>query len=234
MSRINYTQIENLVVKFRSMVGLSSYEPVHVKTVLLKLGIIAKYRPLSDKTFGLSLKTPDDRFKFILINSNSRRGRQHFTIAHELYHLYYDPNPQPHICDGEERDKSEMEANTFASILLMPQEGVINLIPDEELRSQKLKVGTVLRLEQFFSVSHEAMVNRLRTLKLISESQRKELLDMTITDVASVYGFDLSLYRKGNENLLLGDYGEKLRELYNRQIISEGHYWELHKLIYND
>ena len=47
-------------------------------------------------------------------------------------------------------------------------------------------------------------------------------------------GFDLSLYRKGNENLLLGDYGEKLRELYNRQIISEGHYWELHKLIYND
>ena len=173
MSRINYTLIENLVVKFRAMVGLSSYEPVHVKTVLLKLGIIAKYRPLSDKTYGLSLKTPDNRFKFILINSNSRRGRQHFTIAHELYHLYYDSNPQPHICDGEERDKSEIEANTFASILLMPQEGVINLIPDEELRSQKLKVGTVLRLEQFFSVSHEAMVNRLRTLKLISERKIK-------------------------------------------------------------
>ena len=233
MSRINLTIIEHLAIKFRSMAGLGSDEPIHIKTLLLKLGIITKYRPLSDKTYGLSLKTHNDKFKFILVNSNSRRGRQHFTIAHELYHLYFDPNPQPHICNGMDRDKSEMEANAFASILLMPQEGILKSISDEELKLQSLKLSTILKLEQLFSVSHEAMVNRLRALKLISEEQRQELLDISITEAAKAYGFDLSLYQKGNENLLLGDYGEKLRELYDRQIISEGHYRELHKLIYN-
>ena len=179
------------------------------------------------------MKTADNRFKFILVNSNSRRGRQHFTIAHELYHLFYDPNPKPHICNGAERDKSEMEANAFASVLLMPQEGILKSISDEELIANRLKISTVLKLEQLFSVSHEAMVNRLKILKLISDKQRQELLDISIIEAAKAYGFDLSIYQKGNENLLLGNYGENLRELYDKQIISEGHYRELYKLIYN-
>jgi len=233
MSRINLTSMENLATKFRTMIGIGANEPIHIKTLLLKLGIITKYRPLSDKIYGLSMKTADNRFKFILVNSNSRRGRQHFTIAHELYHLFYDPNPKPHICNGAERDKSEMEANAFASVLLMPQEGILKSISDEELIANRLKISTVLKLEQLFSVSHEAMVNRLKILKLISDKQRQELLDISIIEAAKAYGFDLSIYQKGNENLLLGNYGENLRELYDKQIISEGHYRELYKLIYN-
>lgn len=27
----------------------------------------------------------------------STRGRQHFTICHEFYHLFYDENPTPHL-----------------------------------------------------------------------------------------------------------------------------------------
>lgn len=232
MSRFN-ERIENLAVKFRIMAGLGENEPVHIKTILIKLGIITKYRPLSDNTFGLSLKTFDSKFRFILVNSNTRRGRQHFTIAHELYHLFYDPAPQPHICDGLERDKAEKDANMFASALLMPKGGIINLIPDDELKAKKLKMGTILRLEQIFSVSHEAMSYRLKALDLITESQLQDLLNVSIIEEAKAYGYDLSLYETGNENLLLGDYGEKLRELYERGKISEGHYMELYKLIYN-
>ena len=232
MSRFN-ERIENLAVKFRIMAGLGENEPVHIKTILIKLGIITKYRPLSDNTFGLSLKTFDSKFRFILVNSNTRRGRQHFTIAHELYHLFYDPAPQPHICDGLERDKAEKDANMFASALLMPKGGIINLIPDDELKAKKLKMGTILRLEQIFSVSHEAMSYRLKALGLITESQLQDLLNVSIIEEAKAYGYDRSLYETGNENLLLGDYGEKLRELYERGKISEGHYMELYKLIYN-
>lgn len=232
MSRFN-ERIENLAVKFRIMAGLGENEPVHIKTILIKLDIITKYRPLSDNTFGLSLKTFDSKFRFILVNSNTRRGRQHFTIAHELYHLFYDPAPQPHICDGLERDKAEKDANMFASALLMPKGGIINLIPDDELKAKKLKMGTILRLEQIFSVSHEAMSYRLKALGLITESQLQDLLNVSIIEEAKAYGYDLSLYETGNENLLLGDYGEKLRELYERGKISEGHYMELYKLIYN-
>ncbi|MBQ9356342.1 MAG: ImmA/IrrE family metallo-endopeptidase [Prevotella sp.] len=234
MSRVNHSLIENLALKFRTMAGLSQNEPVHVKTLLVKMGVVVKYRPLSDNVFGLSLKTPDDRYRFVLVNSNTSRGRQHFTIGHELYHLYFDPMPQPHVCDGKERDKSEMDANAFASYLLLPKEGIVAEIPSEELKRDAIRIGTVLRLEQIFSVSHEAMAYRLKHMGIISEARLQDLLGLPIKDMAAAYGFDLSLYDNGNKNLLIGDYGEKLRELYDRGSISEGHYMELHKHIYND
>ena len=52
MSRFN-ERIENLAVKFRIMAGLGENEPVHLKTILIKLGIITQYRPLSDNTFSI-------------------------------------------------------------------------------------------------------------------------------------------------------------------------------------
>ena len=74
--------------KFRIENGLSQSEAVNVKSLLRKLNILTVYRPLSEYAYGLSLKSPQGH-RFILINSNNSRGRQHFTIAHELYHLFY-------------------------------------------------------------------------------------------------------------------------------------------------
>ena len=233
MPRITAQDIELFARKLRADSGLSEKEPIHVKTLICKLGVITKYRPLSKKSYGLSLQTADHKFKFILVNSNSSRGRQHFTIAHELYHLYFDPNPSPHICEADERDRTERLANTFASALLLPSLGVMEMIPKEELQSGEIRIPTVLRLEQYFSVSHEAMVNRLNTLKIISDDQKEKHKAISITDEAMKYGFDLALYRPGNKNLLLGDYGEKLQELYSKGDISEGHYLELRKHIYD-
>jgi hypothetical protein len=50
---------------------------------------------------------------------------------------------------------------------------------------------------------------------------------LKITVEAKLRGFDTYLYAKGNEGLSIGDYGVKARELYERDIISEGHYVEL-------
>ncbi|MGL4493774.1 MAG: ImmA/IrrE family metallo-endopeptidase, partial [Tannerellaceae bacterium] len=40
-----------------------------------------------------------------------------------------------------------------------------------------------------------------------------------------------ALYLSGNEGLVIGDFGEKARELYEKEVISEGHYRELLNLI---
>ena len=85
---------ENCAMKLRTTLQLSLTEPINIKTVIRLLGVVTLYRPLSDTLYGLSLKSADDRCRFMLVNSNSTRGRQHFTVAHELYHLYFDEIPQ--------------------------------------------------------------------------------------------------------------------------------------------
>ena len=121
MKKLNLETSEILAGKMRSeLLRVSATEPLNMKTALRQLNVMTLYRPLSDKLFGLSLLSLDKKHRFMLVNSNSRRGRQHFTIAHELFHLYYDENPQPHFCDSSiYTDAAERSANLFASALLM-------------------------------------------------------------------------------------------------------------------
>lgn len=52
-----------------------------------------------------------------------------------------------------------------------------------------------------------------------------------IQDIATEYGYDLSLYQPGNEGMVIGDFGEKARLLFEQERISEGHYVELLNLL---
>ena len=56
-------------------------------------------------------------------------------------------------------------------------------------------------------------------------------MNLSIRHEASLRGYDLSLYYKGNENLVLGDYGTKAKRLFDEERISEGHYIELMRKI---
>jgi len=226
---------EDLAKKFRADNGFSTSEPIIIKTLLMKLRILTMFRPLSENAYGLSTRSADKEDKFILVNSESSRGRQHFTIAHELYHLFIDENPQPHICrkDGK-KDRTEIMADAFASALLMPMEGVIKSIPNEEIVNRNVSLATVFSLEQYFRVSHQSMLYRLRRLGLISEDTLQSMLSIKIREVAPLYGiFDMSLYDKGNEGVLLSDYGIRARTLFDKEKISESHYIQLMKLIGN-
>ena len=218
--------IENYVSKFRQRVGLSDTEAVNLKSLIRKLNVLTVYRNLSPEFSGMSLKSGE--FRFMLINSDHSKGRQHFTIAHELYHLYVDSNPIPHICklDGKKSD-SEQCADAFALMFLMPSAGVRQMIPDEELLSGKISIATILRIEYYFSVSHTAALNRLCNMGLITKTERETLKALPIKKTAWEYGYDTSLYKPGNQGLVIGDFGEKARKLFDEGKISEGHYLEL-------
>ena len=208
MKKLSKEAIEQLALKMRLQAGLNPSEPIHTKTLLRKLGVMVIYRPLSEKACGLSMRSSDGRAKFILVNSNNSRGRQHFTICHELFHLYYDEEPKPHICGtpGMEKDPAEINANTFASALLLPQAG---------------------------GVSHQSLCYCLRHLRLLTEEELQTHLEesMEIQQIATEYGYDLSLYQPGNEGVVIGDFGEKARLLFEQERISEGHYVELLNLL---
>ncbi len=235
MKKLAKEVIEQLALKMRSQAGLNPAEPVHTKTLLRKMGIMVIYRPLSEKACGLSMRSADGRGMFVLINSNNSRGRQHFTICHELFHLYYDEEPKPHICGtpGMEKDPAEINANAFASVLLLPQAGILESIPSEEIVNRHITTATMLRLEQLFGVSHQSLCYRLRHLNLLTKEELQNHLDesMEIQQIATQYGYDLSLYQSGNEGVVIGDFGEKARLLFEQERISEGHYVELLNLL---
>ena len=224
---------EDLARKFRSDNGYSMSEPIIVKTLLTKLHILTMYKSLSENAYGLSTLSADKKDKFILINSESSKGRQHFTIAHELYHLYLDENPHPHVCRKDsKRDKAEIFADAFASALLLPRDGILKVIPNDEIKNRNVSLATVLSLEQYFRVSHQCTLVRLKRLSLITEETLLSMQNIKIRDVAPQYGiFDMSLYGKGNKNVILSDYGFKAKSLFDNEKISESHYNQLMKLI---
>lgn len=218
--------IENQVSKFRQLIGVSDTEAVNLNSLLLKYNVLTIYRPLSESFCGMSLKSGEKRF--MLINSNNPIGRQHFTIAHELYHLFIEDNPRPHICWlNSAKDDSEKYADYFAQIFLMPSNGVKQLIPNEEFLNGIISVGTALKIEHYFSVSHQAAVNRLSDLKLINRDQRNYLLSLSVKKTAREFGYNTSLYDSGNKGLVIGDFGEKAKNLFDAEKISAGHYIEL-------
>ena len=235
MKKLAKEAIEQLALKMRAQAGLNPFEPIHTKTLLRKLGVMVIYRPLSEKACGLSMRSADGSGKFMLINSNNSRGRQHFTICHELFHLFYDEEPKPHICGtpGMEREPAEINANAFASALLLPQAGVLESIPSEEIMNRRITTATMLRVEQLFGVSHQSLCYCLRHLRLLTEEELQTHLEESkvIQDIATAYGYDLSLYQPGNEGVVIGDFGEKARLLYEQERISEGHYVELLNLL---
>jgi len=168
--------------------------------------------------------------RFILINSRHQRGRQHFTIAYELYHLYIQKEFTPHVCNlglSDQTDPREVEANYFAACFLMPRESVYAQIPKEELESKTISLATILKMEQFFAVSHVAMMVRLISLNLITKQQKENFSALPISRIAYGYGYDMALYESANEGLVLGDYGVLARNLFDSNKISESHYLDL-------
>lgn len=231
MKALSIIDAESLAGQLRYKAGLSLTEPVNTKTIIRKLNITAIYRPLSEKSYGIGCLSPSGK-RFILINSNNTRGRQHFTIAHELYHLYFEEHPVPHLCE-QISTTEEKNANKFASALLMPREGILAMINPKDISNHHIQLATILRLEQFFGVSRNTLLIRLRDMGIISKQCMEELESVPVKESALSYGYDLSLYEKGNEGVVIGDFGEKARRLFEGEKISEGHYEELLNMIRN-
>jgi len=214
---------------FRERNGISGSEAIRLKSLLLKLNVLTLFRPLTEAFSGMSLKI-NDNARFILVNSKHSIGRQHFTIAHELYHLYIQEKFEIHQCKTglfDSKNKEEYNADYFASCFLMPESGIHEMIPDEELKKKKISLQTVIKLEQYFSVSHSSMLVRLKMLDLLDTKTLEYFKTFKATETAQQYGYDTSLYKEGNHNIIVGDYGEKAKMLFDIEKISEGHYLEL-------
>lgn len=223
--------IEKEADEFRAKCQLGDTIKIDLESFLLKLNVVTVFLDMSMDFSGMSLKL--DKNKFMLINSAQNIGRQNFTIGHELYHLFVQDNFESHKCQIElfqKKSGSEYVADTFSANLLMPRGGLLEMIPENELRRDYITLRTILLIENYFKVSRLASLYRLKRMDLISQSCFNSYNKEIIKSVME-YGYGDELYKPGNSGKVIGNYGTLAKSLFNVDRISESHYYELMKAI---
>ncbi len=149
-----------------------SEAPVPVELLAEQAGAIIYYEPFDGRLSGMIHRQPNGRV-VIGVNSSHAPTRQRFTIAHELGHLLLHKEELLHVDESASirfRDEEsslatkadEIEANQFASELLMPAHLVwkeIDALPDDLDPEDAIPV-----LAERFEVSEQAMTLRLNRL----------------------------------------------------------------------
>ncbi len=220
-------KIKKEVSRFKTDNGLGVKDPINTKSLLKKLNVLTVFKPINSDFSGMAIKI--NNLKFLLVNSNHTTGRQNYTILHELYHLIVQQDFNSSICYSEKpgkKNKDDYNAELFASLALLPEEGILDIIPEKEFSRNRISLITIFEIEQHFMSSREALLNRLKDLSLIDERKYNEY-KANVLQNARLYGYDENLYKRGNDNLVIGDYGKLAKTLFDREVISESHFIDL-------
>ena len=177
-----------------------------------------------DSSTGSDFESKISSDMLIGINSNMSIGRQNFTLAHELYHLLYEENKNNFvICDYSSESDSEIEANIFASYLLIPYEGLKRYV--KNMNISKWTLDDVIAAEQYYQISHMALLFRLVEQNFITEEESEEFQNVKISHKARIRGFNDDLYYPSPEDrkyFSLGNYVKSVGKAYSSNKISVG------------
>lgn len=127
---------------------------------------------------------------FVMINTTLPYAKQIFAAAHELYHIwcYLEGNNtdlirsgsilDAHTIDVGNAEEEEMEANAFASVLLVPSDSLDQQIRIYHINSSDIGIDEILTLMDIFAIPYKAMVYRLVEENKISKEKAITLLDI--------------------------------------------------------
>lgn len=188
------------------------------------------FYPMGEHLSGMCIK--NDGNPLIAINSSMSVGRQRFSMAHELYHLHFDKNKQSTVCamkigTGNDNEKA---ADQFASYFLMPPVALSESIKKIHGKSKdKLGIKEIVKLEQYFGISRQALLCRLIEEKKLTNHQADQFREGVIRSAVSL-GYDDSLYKPLPENKQYKTYGyyiQQAEELLQKDLVSTGKYEQL-------
>ena len=132
---------------------------------------------------------------FVAINTSIPVPCQVFAAAHELYHIWYEQNPDilpTNLLDEEGEEKNEKKANRFAAEFLVDE--ILLRQEVENYRIKKITLKDVLQMSDLFTVPYQAMVKRLHETGFIGDDEKTKLLsetDESIERYRKRYAFNL-------------------------------------------
>ena len=159
-----------------------------------------------------------EEHEIIFINSKHSYGRQRFSIAHELYHIEYDKKFI--TCTDKDNNENEKKADQFASCLLLPHDALINYEQTNNIK--KWELDEIIDAEQYFQISHHALLWRLRNLEKISYDNFEKYKNMAQIH-AKKRGYTTKLYEPFSVNeTSMGYIIKGLEKVYESEEISFG------------
>lgn len=217
----------------RKKLGEDSDSPIDIFALAQEIeGLTLVFYPMGDSISGMCIKGTATNVRVIAVNSAMTLGRQRYSLAHELYHLFYDEQMSS-VCAKKIAGATgvEREADSFASYFLMPPASL--QIKVDTLKScnedNRLTVRDVVRLVQYFGVSHQAMLIRLKEDGHLSVTEYENMQD-GVKRIAERMGFPTTLYMPTPEDRQYATYGnylEQVEKAFEENLISSGKYDEL-------
>ena len=230
---INKVDLMTKAIQQRIKLGEDNNSPIDIFSLAQNIDrLTLVYYPMGDAMSGMCIKCAGGE-RIIAINSAMSLGRQRFSLAHELYHLNYD-NTMISLCGkkiGSGKD-IEKNADAFASYFLMPAAALENkaALLASAHSDFKLSLDDVIRIEQYFGVSHQAAVIRLKDSAYMDPSNVEEFLICSVRQRAEMMGYSTELYKPLKAEAqykTFGSYIEQANTLFQKELISAGKYEEL-------
>lgn len=229
MDRID---LSNKAYRVRKLLGADGQSPLDLFKLVQGIeDLTLVFYPLGQNISGVCYKGASSRV--IVVNSRMSLGRQRFSLAHELYHLYFDEAKESQVSRMAigSGDANEKYADQFASYLLMPPAALSESLEAIRTKNREdlLGVEDVIRLEQYYGLSHKAMLYRF-VIDGILTAQEAEVMETGVMGIAARLGYDTSLYRPApeeKERMVLGRYLALSEKLLEEECISHGKYEEL-------
>jgi len=225
-------ELNGEAINLRKEFGEDSNSPIDIFSLIHNnddLTIV--FYPMSSRVSGICIR--DGNNKIIGVNSNSTYGRQRFTIAHELYHLFFHEDFKSIVCFTDlemNKDTQEKEADMFASYFLAPYEALSHFIKNKLGKERhELKIEDVVKIEQNFGISRQAILWRLVNDRYLSYEKANFMKSEIITS-AKRLGYDDKLYTPTPEDKQYATFGKYIKlaeELKNKDAISQAKYEEL-------
>ena len=120
-----------------------------------------------------------------------------------------------------DKQPDEMDADRFAAHLLLPRAGIDAMLAKHATDAEP-SWPTILRLEQYFRVSHEAMLWRLLDVGYFRNRKQMEEYRPGVIRQARMLRYDTSIYRPGGAHEVLSEVPEKTHRAIEQGLISQG------------
>lgn len=208
---IDKLELNTLAIELRNILGEDDKSPIDIFALLGQIEKLTMVQyPLGEHISGMCIK--EDAFNLIAINSAMSYGRQRFSVAHELYHMYYDENKGYAICAKKLESDDELEkcADQFASYFSAPY-GTLKSIVQKMKKTHELRIVDVIKLEQYFGMSHQAMLLRLTEEGYLSKRDADGMRNGIIAK-AKACGYEEKLYLPTEPNLQRRTYGSYIQQ----------------------
>ena len=184
---MNHIEINAKAIELRKRFGEDENSYVDIFALANQIpDLTIMLYPMGEHISGICIK--NEGANLIAINSLMSYGRQRYSLAHELYHLFYDDSEGVSISSKtfESSIENEKIADLFASYFLAPYNALRSAIQKKE--SKPLSMRDVISLEQSFGISHQAMLRRLVADEFIDQDAATQMSG-SVLYFAKQYGY---------------------------------------------